>query len=200
MITILQMSKQGNLYNKCNFLLNAYEIVLAVDNIKQKNGLNIKIIKPDDVEVDYIPVNKMIGSGGEGLTAGILLYLVIANIRNIAMGKGNYDSHGSFLLLDNPFSKANKVDLIRPQTTLAKKLGIQLIFATGIEDLNAVGEFEHIIRLRKARRDIHTKRQYIEIEEKGHKEPAQGTQNWEKYKIESAEYSFSNAHEKEVLQ
>jgi len=183
-----------------NFLLNAYETVLAVDNTKQKNGLNIKIIKPDDVEVDYIPVNKMIGSGGEGLTAGILLYLVIANIRNLAMGKGSYDSHGSFLLLDNPFSKANKVDLIRPQTTLAKNLGIQLIFATGIEDLNAVGEFEHIIRLRKARRDMHTKRQYVEIEEKNRKEPAQGTHNWEKYKIESAEYSFSNAHEKEVLQ
>ncbi|NOQ14482.1 MAG: hypothetical protein GQ583_08420 [Methyloprofundus sp.] len=174
-----------------NFLLRAYEIVLSQTTSTQKAGLSIKIIKPHDVEVDYIPVDKMIGSGGEGLTAGILLYLVIANIRNTAMGKGTYDNNSSFLVLDNPFSKANKVDLIRPQTSLAKKLGIQLIFATGIEDLNAIGEFEHVIRLRKDRIDRQTKRQHIEVEGQENKNDGTKHVDFDKYKIEPAHYTIN---------
>lgn len=173
------------------FLLQAYESVL--DNSKTRgrgNFLNIQIIKPHDVEVEYIPVNKMIGSGGEGLTAGLLLYLVIAKIRGEFMGKGQIGKAGSFLLLDNPFSKANKVDLIRPQTRLAKKLNIQLIFATGIEDLNAIGEFEHIIRLRKDRMDINSKRQYIEHDSEERNQSGNGLQDLDKYRIQSVDYSY----------
>lgn len=177
-----------------NFLLKSYEIVLGAATTRTKSDLlNIQIIKPHDVEVGYIPVNKMIGSGGEGLTAGLLLYLVIANIRGESVGKGQVGKSGGFLLLDNPFSKANKVDLIRPQTQLAKKLNIQLIFATGIEDLNAIGEFEHIIRLRKDRMDANSKRQYIEHEQPYENVSSDEGNNFDKYRIQAVDYSYGHS-------
>ena len=173
------------------FLIKSYELVLADNVARVKNSLlNIQIIKPHDVEIDYIPVDKMIGSGGEGLTAGLLLYLVIANIRGESMGQGQIGQSGSFLLLDNPFSKANKIDLIRPQTQLAKKLNIQLIFATGIEDLNAIGEFEHVIRLRKDRMDANSKRQYIEHDQPQVNASKETDSDLSKYRIQAVDYSY----------
>lgn len=198
--TVKNQSVDENGYKLATvFLLHAYDAVLDNSKTKSKgNLLNIQIIKPHDVEVGYIPVNKMIGSGGEGLTAGLLLYLVIAKIRGEFMGKGEIGKTGSFLLLDNPFSKANKVDLIRPQTRLAKKLNIQLIFATGIEDLNAVGEFEHVIRLRKDRMDINSKRQYIEFDNEQKNQISNDLQDLDKYRIQSADYSYRSSDPQQV--
>ena len=67
---------------------------------------------------------------------------------------------GGTLLLDNPLGNANAGFLIEVQRTVAAAAGIQLIYTTGIADLNALRRFTSVIALSNdaARR---TMRRYV---------------------------------------
>ncbi len=51
----------------------------------------------------------------------------------------------------------------KAQRLLARAMGLQLIFATAIQDFNALGEFESFIRLRKAGQHSKTGRRHLEL-------------------------------------
>ena len=46
-------------------------------------------------------------------------------------------------------------------------MNVQLIYATGVKDLNAVGALENIIRLRNSRADRRTGRRIVELDGDG---------------------------------
>ncbi|MGC1481474.1 MAG: hypothetical protein WA771_13305 [Chthoniobacterales bacterium] len=95
-------------------------------------------------------------SGGEKMTAAILLYATLAQLRS----RGRYD-HGrereaGVLILDNPLGTASKRDFVELQLRVARQMGVQLIFTTGVNDLGALDVLPRILRLRKRHRDVRT--------------------------------------------
>jgi hypothetical protein len=111
--------------------------------------LGLQVLKMSIEETEqYEVVEKISNSGGEGVVMAMFLYLVISQLR-----AQNYadvqKSGGGPLILDNPFAKATSAAMWRAQRLLAKEMNVQLIFATAIQDYNALGEFQRFVRMRK---------------------------------------------------
>ena len=144
--------------------LAAELIVTLAGSFHAEGRLGLRLLKPSDVGIEYMDVAHKVGSGGESLTAALLLYLVMAQIRGRSRGDG-IDPNSGFLILDNPLGKANKPALIRPQIELARQFGIQLIYASGIQDYNALSQFSHLLRLRRTHGDRISGRSHITASE-----------------------------------
>jgi len=140
--------------------LAAELVVTAAKGLNAEGRLGLSLLKPADAGASYMPVSQKVGSGGESMTAALLLYLLMAQLR--AQGRAiGHDPNSGFLILDNPFGSANKPALIRPQVELARQFGIQLIYATGIQDYNALAQFSHLVRLRRVGRNPQTDRVHL---------------------------------------
>jgi hypothetical protein len=93
-------------------------------------------------------------SDGEKLTAAILLYCVLVRLRARARAKSLTNSGDSgMLLLDNPFGKATLAQFVDLQVKMARLNGVQLVYATGVNDFGALKSFDHIFRLRNTSRN-----------------------------------------------
>jgi hypothetical protein len=120
----------------------------------------IKILKPqwerDGTQHDITSLAKF--SDGERLTTAILLYCVLVRLRARHRGKdtANWGKDAGMLLLDNPFGKATLAELVNLQVQTAREMGVQLIYATGINDFAALKHFGHIVRLRNSSRSRST--------------------------------------------
>jgi hypothetical protein len=106
-----------------------------------------KVLKPTvDAKIELSTVAQMLKwSGGEKVTANLLLFALAARVRAIERGK----DHVGFgvLPLDNPLGKASYVPFLELQRKVAAAYGIQLLFLTGVADLLAVGRFPNIVRM-----------------------------------------------------
>ncbi|MDQ0665370.1 hypothetical protein QFZ35_003868 [Arthrobacter ulcerisalmonis] len=110
-------------------------------------GFTVKVLKPVH---DLTPIEENIDalgkwSGGERLTAGVALYCTIAKIR--AVSSGYKERLGGMLILDNPIGRASHGPLIDLQRKVAAAQGVQLIYATGVKDFDAVSHFPGVTRL-----------------------------------------------------
>ena len=133
----------------------ASEMLDRLRSALNRRTLGIEILKPKgEGETEYMPIDRIAVSGGELLTAAMMIYLVIARLRAEAM-HGSAGEAGP-LLMDNPLGKANKTLLIKTQLGLADAMGIQLFYTTGIQDINALGEFENVVRARRSARSVNT--------------------------------------------
>ena len=90
-------------------------------------------------------------SGGEQLTCAILLYCTLANVR--ARTRGLNRQPTGVLLLDNPIGRASRAMFIDMQRQFASAMGIQLIYTTAVNDLEALSILPNVIRLRNERVD-----------------------------------------------
>jgi hypothetical protein len=100
-------------------------------------------------------------SGGEQLTAAILLYCTLARLR--AQARPTQSAAG-MLTLDNPIGKSSNVTLLRLQRRVADAMGVQLVYTTAVDDREAVGVLPHWIRLRNERSDTRTGNQHVEVD------------------------------------
>jgi hypothetical protein len=133
---------------------------------KERNAtFNVRILKaiPAVAQFKHVPIESYnSASGGEGLTSALMYYLLAANIRG--QERGHHIQCGGALILDNPIGEANLPMLIKTQRELASSLGVQLIYFTGITDLDSTSEFLHNIVMRiSRRRDARTGRRYMEV-------------------------------------
>ncbi len=129
------------------------------------NPIHIEVLFPDadSVQAAYIPIKDMKKqSGGEYLTSAILIYCTLSRVR--AANRGDRLDKTSTLLLDNPFGKASRPKFLELQREVARAMNIQLIFTTGIDDLEALAIFPNIIRLRNERQDPATGEKILEME------------------------------------
>ncbi len=90
-------------------------------------------------------------SGGEGLTVAMLLYCTLARVRAISHGKTGTAS--GVLLFDNPFGTASAATFVTMQREMARALNVQLIYFTGVLDLEAVRLLPNRVRLGADRLD-----------------------------------------------
>jgi hypothetical protein len=123
-------------------------------------GLNVLRMVIDESQ-QYVPVDKISNSGGEGVVMALFLYVVIAQLRAETQAK-LHKLAGGPLILDNPFAKATSPTMWKAQRMLAQSMGVQLIFATAIQDYNALAEFSTFVRLRRAGQNSRTNRYHIE--------------------------------------
>jgi len=113
-------------------------------------GFTVDVLKPDSVLRDErVSIEEMndIFSGGQELTAAIVLYCTLAALA--ANERGQLRSkHSGVLFLDNPIGRANASYLIDLQQSVARALGVQLIYTTGISDDRVLAAFPLWVRLR----------------------------------------------------
>jgi hypothetical protein len=103
-------------------------------------------------------------SGGEKLTVAILLYCSLIRLRQ---QEGYGKSSSSVLVLDNPIGTASRIAFLDMQREVAQAMNVQLIYATAVKDLDAVGCLENIIRLRNSRVDRRSGKRLVEVETNG---------------------------------
>ncbi|MFC3453067.1 hypothetical protein [Amycolatopsis speibonae] len=129
-------------------------------------GIRVEILKPDTVfsgERIRISMVDTVFSGGQALTAAIILYCTMAALRSNERGLLRRP-HAGVLFLDNPIGRASAGYLLDLQLGVADALGVQLIYTTGLFDINALSLFPLIIRLRNDR-DLRSGMAYLTIED-----------------------------------
>lgn len=137
---------------------------LVADAVQRIHGkpLGLQMLKmvPDEA-LQYVAVDKIQNSGGEGVVMAMFLYMLINQLRAETQAKLK-KAGGGPLILDNPFAKATTPTLWQAQRLLAQAMDVQLIFATALPDYNTVGEFGRFVRLRKAGKNSKTGRWHLE--------------------------------------
>jgi multidrug efflux pump subunit AcrA (membrane-fusion protein) len=124
-------------------------------------GFAVQILKPNPaLRPQRVPVTELATfSGGEQLTAAILLYCTLARLRAQAR---QTQTAGGMLTLDNPIGKSSNVTLLQLQRRVADAMGVQLVYTTAVDDREAVGVLPHWIRLRNERRDTRSGNLHVE--------------------------------------
>lgn len=118
-----------------------------------ERGMEATILKPETQRrKTRYPVRAMSGwSEGERTTVAIILYCTLVKLRAQSRGLAERRAEVSALLLDNPIGKASKPEFLEMHRWIAGALGVQLIYATGINDPQALSVFPNRIRLAKNR-------------------------------------------------
>lgn len=129
-------------------------------------GVRVEMLKPDAVlRTERLRVSEIrdVFSGGQQLTAAIVLYCTMAALRAHQRGQGRRQ-HAGVLFLDNPIGRASAGYLLELQFGVAQALGVQLIYTTGLFDAGALSAFPLIIRLRNDA-DLRAGRKYLSVDE-----------------------------------
>jgi hypothetical protein len=111
-------------------------------------GVKVSVLKPNrTMALIYVSIGDMaILSGGMRATAAIAMFCTLARVR-AANRTHARDKGVATLILDNPFGDASAPYLVSLQRTVAEGAGIQLVYTTGIKDLDALRQFPNPIRL-----------------------------------------------------
>jgi hypothetical protein len=111
-------------------------------------GFRVTVLKPDTVLRDErVPVTAMGEfSGGQRLTVAISLYCTLAALRSTS--RGRQKPRAGVLFLDNPIGTASAEYLLDIQLKIADRVGVQLVYTTGVFDTNALSKFPCVLRLR----------------------------------------------------
>jgi hypothetical protein len=133
-------------------------IQLMVRELTRGGGLTVRILKPEvHRRLDYSPVQGLRAfSGGERLTSAILLYCTLARMR--AQRRGASKAPTSVLVLDNPVGACSHPEFLDLQRDMARSHRVQLLYTTGVEDLEALARLPNILRLRNSHADLRGRR------------------------------------------
>lgn len=114
-------------------------------------GFRATVLKPaPDQPTGRTPVENMRKwSGGENLTASLVLFIVLTRLRAEQRSGTRAGAKGGVVPLDNPLGKANYLPFLQLQRDVAAANGVQLVFWTGIGDLGAVTAFPRIAAMHK---------------------------------------------------
>ena len=127
--------------------------------------MKVRVLHPDlHHSTNRMSISELRGkSGGERLTCAILLFCALVRLRH----QDGTKKGSNVLVLDNPIGTASRVSFWDLQREVAESMNVQLIYATGVNDLNAVGALENVIRLRNSRVDRRTGQRIVELEGDG---------------------------------
>jgi hypothetical protein len=103
-------------------------------------------------------------SGGEKLTAAILLYCTLVRLRAQSRSWFKGDPRAGVLILDNPVGISSKEEFIQLQLDLARQMGVQLLYTTGVNDVGALRVLPMVVRLRNQTRDRATGDLLVDID------------------------------------
>ena len=118
-----------------------------------RQTFGIRLLKCDDTGSNYEPVGKDLGSGGEALTIAVLLYALLISMRKRRRNPSD-DRIPAFLVLDNPLGVCNRSDFLDAQLKVARAMGLQCVYLTGINDRESLDLFELRVAIRKGEKKI----------------------------------------------
>ena len=136
-------------------------LMLALD--RAVGEFRARVLKPNEafapIRVPVAELSSSTFSNGQRATVATAMMLMLSELRRQSRSSARDASVGT-LLLDNPLGNASAGFLIEVQRTVAAAAGIQLIYTTGLADLNALRRFPNLIALSNdaARR---TMRRYV---------------------------------------
>jgi len=161
-----QLAVEGNIPGGIGFVQRALR--------RLARPIRVKVMFPDPglgTRIVDIPETARF-SGGEQLTCAILLYCTLAQLR--AKRRAAARRPSSVLLLDNPIGRASRASFLELQREVARAMGIQLVYTTGVEDLEAIRALPNVIRLRNERIDRNSGHQVVEVLEGGAQDGVRG--------------------------
>ncbi|MFH8557448.1 hypothetical protein ACH4FE_28180 [Streptomyces celluloflavus] len=145
---------------------DARQLVLkGVEAAVEPKGFRVTVLKPDvglAVERVRVAQAKDVFSGGQILTTAIVLYCTMAALRANDRGQVRRHRNSGVLFLDNPIGRASALYLLRLQQAVAKALGVQLVYTTGLYDKSALDVFPLVIRMRNDA-DLRARRRYLSV-------------------------------------
>jgi hypothetical protein len=126
----------------------------------------VRLLKPHtDLALDRVDVAELKDfSGGQRVTAGVLLYASMTRVR----ATGDDATSIGWLWLDNPFGQASADQFVRTMRLAADKLGLQLVFTAAPKDKGALSMFDRVITL--ARRTRPSSKEKVVVIDKGDRE------------------------------
>jgi hypothetical protein len=146
-----------------------HELLWQATDAAIVEGFRATVLKPaPDQPTARTPVENMRKwSGGENLTASLVVFCVLARLRAEQRTGTAGQAAGGVLPLDNPLGKANYLPFLELQRRVARASGVQLVFWTGIGDLGAVTAFPRIAALHKRPAITRPGRAYVQVDEAG---------------------------------
>jgi hypothetical protein len=129
--------------------------------------IRVQILKPTPARTDTYEDVELLRhySGGEGVTVAILIYLTIVQLRAQNLQNSKRSQDAGFLLLDNPFGKCNRPDLVQMQVQLAEQLRVQLIVLTGLREPVIMMSYPRRVRLVNDRLNRVTGAKHVRVAE-----------------------------------
>lgn len=124
--------------------------------------IRARVLNPDpDLDRRSVEIPELARfSGGERLTCAVLLYCTLAQLRAKTRGVSRLPS--SVLFLDNPIGASSRVRFLDIQRDVAQAMRIQLVYTTGVNDLDALATLPNVIRLRNERIDRSRGHRHVE--------------------------------------
>ncbi|SDE61664.1 hypothetical protein SAMN04488581_4362 [Mycolicibacterium neoaurum] len=139
------------------------ELLWRATNAAVPEGFKATVLKPSPEQatarITVADMRKW--SGGENLTASLVLFCVMARLRAERRTEDRTSSAGGVLPLDNPVGKANYLPFLELQRKVARANGVQLVYWTGIGDLGAVTAFPRIAAMHKRPSTTRAGRAYV---------------------------------------
>jgi len=136
----------------------------AVHAAAGRTGFSARLLKPSAVmERREVAVEDVAtASGGERLTAALLLFFLLVRLRAPRFGllQPTYT-----LFADNPIGTCSSLSLLQLQRHVADSFNVQLVYATGVNDLDALSVLPKVIRLRNEHIDARTRHQHVTIDD-----------------------------------
>ncbi|MDT7574515.1 MAG: hypothetical protein QOH17_848, partial [Pseudonocardiales bacterium] len=149
----------------------------AVEAAAGADGFRATILKlAPDQPTGRTPVEGMRKwSGGENLTASLVLFCVMAKLRAEKRSGARSGATGGVVPLDNPLGKANYLPFLHLQRRVAAVNGVQLVFWTGVADIGAVTAFPRIAAMHKRPSASAPGRAYVRVDvDDSYRAPADG--------------------------
>lgn len=108
--------------------------------------VTVDVLKPNKAQLlRYVPITETATlSGGMRATAAIAMFCTLAKVR--AANRTGRIGVGT-LVLDNPLGDANATYLVALQRLVARMNDVQLVYTTGVNDLDALRLFPVVTRL-----------------------------------------------------
>ncbi|CCH29399.1 hypothetical protein ABZ816_39930 [Actinosynnema sp. NPDC047251] len=153
--------------HKTNGKRDGLGVVLRAVRAAVPKGFKVTMLKPDAVlRAERVRISEVrdVFSGGQHLTAAIILYCTMAALRANNQGRTRHH-HSGVLFLDNPIGRASAGYLLDLQRGVAAALGVQLVYTTGLFEEEALGGFPLIVRLRNDA-DLRAGRKYLSVHER----------------------------------
>lgn len=124
---------------------DAQTMLFAAARALVDGPFSVRLLKPHiDLAVQRVDVAELKNfSGGQRVTAGVLLYATMTRVR----AAGNDAASIGWLWLDNPFGQASADQFVRTMRMAADRLGLQLVFTAAPQDRGALSMFDRVITL-----------------------------------------------------
>ncbi|MGM0453914.1 MAG: hypothetical protein ACQERN_12180 [Thermodesulfobacteriota bacterium] len=145
---LIQQNRMPEVNARAGNSLGAEVLYQLLSAATGKKNFGIRLLKCDDTGRNYEPVGKDLGSGGEALTTAVLLYSLLISMRK-KRGRQDDGRIPAFLFLDNPLGVCNRSDFLDAQLKVARAMGIQCVYLTGINDRESLDLFELRVAIRK---------------------------------------------------